>query len=41
MLCGGAGGVEKIVELELSDDEKSALQKSLEHVKGLVDGIKL
>jgi len=37
----GAGGVEKIVEVELNADEKAALQKSLEHVKGLVDGIKL
>ncbi len=37
----GAGGVEKIVELELDADEKAALQKSLDHVKGLVDGIKL
>jgi malate dehydrogenase len=37
----GAGGVEKVVEVELNDDEKAALGKSLEHVKGLVDGIKL
>ena len=37
----GAGGVEKVIELELDADEKAALQKSLEHVKGLVDGIKL
>jgi malate dehydrogenase len=37
----GAGGVEKIVEMELNAEEKAALQKSLDHVKGLVDGIKL
>jgi malate dehydrogenase len=37
----GAGGVEKVIEFELSGEEKAQLQKSLEHVKGLVDGIKL
>ncbi len=34
----GAGGVEQIYELPLSDDEKTALDKSVEAVKkGLAD----
>ena len=33
----GTGGVEKIVELELTDEEKAAFQKSVDSVKGLVD----
>ena len=33
----GSGGVEKIVELELTADEKVAFQKSVDAVKGLVD----
>jgi malate dehydrogenase len=37
----GAGGVERVVEVELNDSEKAQLGKSLEHVKGMVDGIKL
>ncbi len=37
----GAGGVERVVEVDLNDDEKAELGKSLEHVKGMVDGIKL
>jgi len=37
----GAGGVEKVIEIELEDAEKEALRKSYEHVKGLVDEIKL
>jgi malate dehydrogenase len=32
----GAGGVEKIVEIELDSDEKAAFQKSVEAVKSLV-----
>jgi malate dehydrogenase len=32
----GAGGVEKIVEIELDNDEKAAFQKSVEAVKSLV-----
>ncbi|MEQ8847918.1 malate dehydrogenase [Botrimarina sp.] len=32
----GTGGVEKIVELELTDDEKAAFQKSVDAVKELV-----
>jgi malate dehydrogenase len=33
----GAGGVEKIVELELSDEEKGMLAKSAQSVKGVLD----
>ncbi len=33
----GAGGVERIIELELSDDEQTAFQKSVDAVKGLVE----
>ena len=36
----GAGGIEKIYELELSDEEKAALQKSAAAVKELVDVMK-
>jgi malate dehydrogenase len=32
----GAGGVERIIELELSDTERAALQKSIDAVKALV-----
>ncbi|MDR3441086.1 malate dehydrogenase [Telmatospirillum sp.] len=32
----GAGGVEKIVEIELNDDEKAAFAKSIESVRGLI-----
>jgi malate dehydrogenase len=32
----GAGGVERIVELELTDGERAALQKSIDAVKSLV-----
>ena len=32
----GAGGVERIVELEMTDDEKAAFQKSVDAVKALV-----
>ncbi|MCG8585077.1 MAG: malate dehydrogenase [Pirellulales bacterium] len=32
----GAGGVEKIIELDLSDDEKAGFQKSVDAVKELV-----
>jgi malate dehydrogenase len=35
----GAGGIEKVVELELSGNEKAALEKSVAHVKGLVDKV--
>jgi malate dehydrogenase len=32
----GTGGVEKIVELKLTDSEQAAFQKSVDAVKGLV-----
>jgi malate dehydrogenase len=32
----GAGGVEKIIELELSEEEKKAFEASTAHVKELV-----
>jgi malate dehydrogenase len=32
----GAGGVEKVIEVKLADDEKAALTKSLDAVKGAV-----
>ncbi|MFW5680477.1 MAG: malate dehydrogenase [Pseudomonadota bacterium] len=37
----GAGGVEKIVEIELNADEKAMFDKSVEAVKGLCAGIEL
>jgi len=37
----GSGGVEKILEIELTKSEKKALQKSFAHVKRLTDSIKL
>ena len=37
----GAGGVERVIEVELNDAEKRALKKSLEHVKSLVDQLHL
>ncbi|MCB0318286.1 MAG: malate dehydrogenase [Bdellovibrionales bacterium] len=33
----GAGGVEKVIEIDLTDDEKAQLQKSVDAVKGVVD----
>jgi malate dehydrogenase len=36
----GEKGVERIVELELTADEKAALNKSAEAVKGLIDACK-
>jgi malate dehydrogenase len=35
----GAGGVEKILELELHDDEKALLAKSVEEVRGTLDSM--
>jgi len=32
----GAGGVEKILQLQLTAEDRAALQKSIESVKGLV-----
>ena len=37
----GASGVEEIIQLELSSDERAALQKSAGAVKELVDVIKV
>ncbi len=37
----GAGGVEKVIELKLTPDEKKLLDASLEHVKNLVAEVKL
>jgi malate dehydrogenase len=37
----GAGGVEKIIELELDSDEKALMSKSFESVKKTVDSVKL
>ena len=36
----GAGGVEKIVTIELTSDEKAALEKSKQSVQGIVDVVK-
>jgi malate dehydrogenase len=33
----GAGGVERIVEIDLTADERAAFQKSIDAVKGLVE----
>jgi len=35
----GAGGVERIIELELTPSERAALNKSIDAVKGLVDAM--
>ena len=36
----GKGGVEEIVELELTDGEQAALHKSAEEVRAGIDGLK-
>jgi malate dehydrogenase len=36
----GAGGVEKIIEIELNDEEKAMFQNSVDAVKTLVDVVK-
>ena len=36
----GGSGVEKIVELTLTDEEKAMLAKSAESVQGIVDVVK-
>ena len=36
----GGGGVEKIVEIALTDEEKAMLEKSAESVQGVVDVVK-
>ena len=37
----GAGGVERIIEVELNDDERSLFDASVDHVKQLVEQIEL
>lgn len=37
----GAGGVERVIELKLTEEEKNLLSGSLEHVKNLVAEVKL
>lgn len=37
----GAGGVERVIEAKLNEEEKKELQGSFEHVKSLVDSITL
>ena len=36
----GAGGVEKIIEIELNKSEKTAFDKSVDAVRGLVEVVK-
>ncbi len=36
----GRGGVEEIIEVELTDEERAALKKSAEHVRGTVEDLK-
>ncbi len=37
----GASGIEKIIELELNDEERGMFEESVSHVKSLVDGLNL
>jgi malate dehydrogenase len=37
----GAGGVEKVIEIPLSSEEKAQMEKSFQSVKRTVDGVKL
>jgi malate dehydrogenase len=37
----GAGGVEKVIELQLTSEEKAELEKSFQSVKKTVEGVKL
>jgi len=37
----GAEGVERILEVSLNEEEQQLFQKSVDHVKGLIDKIKL
>ena len=36
----GAGGVERIMEIELNADEKAGFDKSVDAVRGLIDACK-
>ena len=36
----GAGGVKEVIEIELADDERAAFEKSVAHVRGLVEQVK-
>jgi malate dehydrogenase len=36
----GEGGIKKIVEVELSDDERAALEASAQHVRSTVEALK-
>ncbi len=35
----GAGGVEKVIEIDLNDDEKKLMDESRDHVKELVETV--
>jgi malate dehydrogenase len=37
----GAGGVEKVIELPLSPEEKAEMEKSFQSVKRTVEGVKI
>ena len=37
----GAGGVEQIIEIDLTDEERAALQRSADEVRDLVQAMKL
>ena len=36
----GAGGIEKVIEIEMNADEQAMMQKSIDAVKGLVEACK-
>ena len=36
----GRGGIEQIVEVQLTDDERAALSKSAEHVRSTIAALK-
>ena len=36
----GKGGVEKVLEVKLSDSDQALMQKSIDHVKDLVEEVK-
>jgi len=37
----GSGGVEQIIEIDLTDEERAALQRSADEVRDLVRAMKL